>query len=356
MKKRIITMLLAALALMTGIVINTQNVQAAAPVTVYVNDRKVNFPDAPAYIDKNNRTQIPARFIGEALGAQVEWDGSGKRATFSLEIDGVVREVDFYIGSAIYYIKNPPRYLPEKQIMDTVAVIENERTYVPVRYVAEALGASVTWDAETKTAYIASLSEPKPQAPAQEQRDETKYDNQGMMLARYANEYYYQWLDTLRITYEVEKVYFSYTIPDDLPEGTQLIAWIYCDVDYKKRTDYPDGWNYQTIEITRGDRAKGYGYLIPAALSGDVKIEMSYLPLNDICNIHTGCSLRTIPEGIPGTSDTLRYAQSTLSVNIDARNLRESELLITAFDKQGAYMSKLWEEYTYDAAAIVKFE
>ena len=36
--------------------------------------------------------------------------------------------------------------------MDTVAVNTNNRIYVPVRYIANALGASVSWDPATRTA------------------------------------------------------------------------------------------------------------------------------------------------------------------------------------------------------------
>ena len=47
----------------------------SSDVTVIVDGKKIDFPDAPAFIDENGRTQIPIRFVGEALGAKVGWDG-----------------------------------------------------------------------------------------------------------------------------------------------------------------------------------------------------------------------------------------------------------------------------------------
>jgi len=356
MKKRIITMLLAVLALASSGVVKMQSATAAEPVTVYVNDRKITFPDAPAYIDDNNRTQIPMRFISEALGAKVDWDGPGQRATFKLDVDGGVARADFYIGDSVYYVIQPPGFKQERLMMDTVAVAENGRTYVPVRYVAEALGATVEWNSETKTVYITSVSPQKEQES--EPGGEPKYDNQGMMLAKYANECYQKWLDTLRITYKGEKVYLSYTIPDNLPEGTELRVWLSCDVDHRKRDDHPFGWWYQTHEMRAGDREAGKDYLLPIPESGDVIKEMSYLPIEDIWYLSMGCDLGNTPGGIPMSSKVShRYAQSSLMVVINTLNLKESKLCFSAFDKQGAYLPKeLWVETAFDGTSIVKYE
>ena len=41
------------------------------------------------------------------------------------------------------------------------------RTFVPARYVAEALGATVDWDASIRTVYIITKGKPTPTPPAQ---------------------------------------------------------------------------------------------------------------------------------------------------------------------------------------------
>jgi len=45
---------------------------------------KDKFPDAEPFIDENSRTQVPIRFVGEALGANVSWDGNTKKVTITL--------------------------------------------------------------------------------------------------------------------------------------------------------------------------------------------------------------------------------------------------------------------------------
>ncbi len=119
------------------------------PLSVVVDGSKLIFPDAQPFIDENSRTQMPAKFIGEALGAQVIWDSQGRRAIFTL--DG--KELVFYIGNKDYTVNGQTKQ------MDTVAITEEGRIFVPVKYIAEALGASVKWDSDIKTVYISTEAE-----------------------------------------------------------------------------------------------------------------------------------------------------------------------------------------------------
>jgi len=60
----------------------TVNIFAAKiPLRVVVNGSRINFPDAQPFIDENGRTQVPVRFVSEALGADVGWDGKTKTVT-----------------------------------------------------------------------------------------------------------------------------------------------------------------------------------------------------------------------------------------------------------------------------------
>ncbi|QNU67824.1 copper amine oxidase N-terminal domain-containing protein [Ruminiclostridium herbifermentans] len=47
-------------------------------ITVIVNGSKIKFPDTQPCLDGNNRVQVPVRFVSEALGASVSWVGSNK--------------------------------------------------------------------------------------------------------------------------------------------------------------------------------------------------------------------------------------------------------------------------------------
>ncbi len=123
---------------------------SAATINVVVNGDRIAFPDAKPFVDAQERTQTPARFIGEALGATASWDGKTKKATFEKGSKKLV----FSIGKDEYEVDG------QKRKMDTVAIVDNSRTYVPARYVAEAFGATVRWENTIKTVYIELKAEP----------------------------------------------------------------------------------------------------------------------------------------------------------------------------------------------------
>jgi hypothetical protein len=128
-------------------------------VAVIVDGQSVHFPDAPAYVDTNGRVQLPARYIGEALGAHVLWDEAENeisvRRTSSIWRE-YGAEIVFHIGSAEYRSRMGSQSPFQRFRMDTEAAIEQSRAYIPVRYIAEALGAEVDWDAQTRTVAITS--------------------------------------------------------------------------------------------------------------------------------------------------------------------------------------------------------
>lgn len=132
------------------------NVSGEMPLRIVVNGDRLFFPDAQPFIDANGRTQTPARFIGEELGATVTWDGAAQKATF---VKGS-KVLNLYIGKKEYELDG------KKLQMDTAALLQEGRTFVPARYVAEAFGATVRWDSVIRTVYIDTnvVAVPTPQA------------------------------------------------------------------------------------------------------------------------------------------------------------------------------------------------
>ena len=107
---------------------------------IAANSVRVNFPDGQPYVDANGRSMTPVRFIAEKLGAKVLWDPASK----SVKIDKGDIHIVMPIGKKTFSVTNGSS---EKVVeMDTEAIIKDDgRTYVPIRYVAEALGAYVDW-------------------------------------------------------------------------------------------------------------------------------------------------------------------------------------------------------------------
>lgn len=118
--------------------------------SVRVNGQTVDFPDGQPFIDANSRTMIPVRFVTEQLGAEVSWNG--KTQTASIEKDGIL--VDITIGSADLQVTRDGEFSVVP--MDTAAVLKDSRTYVPIRFVAEALGAFVDYSDAFRTVCIYS--------------------------------------------------------------------------------------------------------------------------------------------------------------------------------------------------------
>ena len=118
----------------------------AADVTVKLDGKQLHF-DAEPFIE-NDRTLVPMRKIFEAVGANVEWDEMTRTAVARRTKDGNVITVAIQID-------NPKAFIgTEGYVLDTPARIVNDRTFVPLRFVIEALGEKVEWDESTYTVKI----------------------------------------------------------------------------------------------------------------------------------------------------------------------------------------------------------
>ena len=119
--------------------------QDGSVVSVTVNGKAVTWTDAAPFIDKNNRTMVPLRAVADAMGLTVDWDGEAREAVFS----NGSKTIYFPIGSTT------ARTGDGKNIqMDTAAVIVKDRTFAPIRYLAEYFGYTVGWNDATKTVSI----------------------------------------------------------------------------------------------------------------------------------------------------------------------------------------------------------
>ncbi len=93
----------------------------------------------------NDRTMLPIRFVAEALGATVNWT---EAEPDKVQINKEGKIIDLYIGSAEAYVDG------KKTMLDSPAFIENDRTFLPVRFISENLGATVAWDEATERVTI----------------------------------------------------------------------------------------------------------------------------------------------------------------------------------------------------------
>lgn len=89
---------------------------------------------------KDGRTMVPLRFISEALGAQVDWLESERK--IAVKLNG--NTINLWIGKSEAKINNETVY------MDVPAMISNDTTLVPLRFVIENLKLTVDFNDKTK--------------------------------------------------------------------------------------------------------------------------------------------------------------------------------------------------------------
>ena len=116
-------------------------------IKIYVNGSRV-YPDSDPVII-NDRTMVPIRAVAEAMGFSVGWDAPSQCVTMT---QGNF-DVQVMIGST-WITKYLNGQVSEYGQTDVVPQIINDRTYLPLRAVGEALGATVDWDGNTRSVYI----------------------------------------------------------------------------------------------------------------------------------------------------------------------------------------------------------
>jgi len=114
-------------------------------IVIFIDGALQVFQKSPVEID--GRTLVPLRAIFEALGAKVEWDEATQTVTATKDNN----TIQLTIGSKVAY-KNG-----KKINLDVPAQLFNgDTTMVPIRFVSEALGAKVGWDAYSNSVVISN--------------------------------------------------------------------------------------------------------------------------------------------------------------------------------------------------------
>ena len=126
-----------------------------AGIRILINGVKLEIPQGEpgAFLNDDNRTLIPVRFVTEGLGAAILWDE-------------VTRAVDIRLGeNEIRLVVGESEAIVNGQVVafDTSTVIIQGRTFVPLRFISEALGASVNWEGPSQTVVIRLENETRSQ-------------------------------------------------------------------------------------------------------------------------------------------------------------------------------------------------
>ena len=102
----------------------------------------------------NDRTLVPIRAIIEAIGGTASWEAETRTANLNYGKD----KIDLVIDSTTAYLNG------EAIVIDTAPAIINDRTMLPIRFIAESFQFDVKWDDDTQTITITKEATEKPDA------------------------------------------------------------------------------------------------------------------------------------------------------------------------------------------------
>jgi hypothetical protein len=116
-------------------------------VTIIVDGEELKFPVSP--VIEQDRILVPIRSLAEQLGAKVDWQASENKVI-------VNNNIELTIGEKIAYVDG------EKAELEVPARINENYTFVPLRFISESLHAEVTWLPAERKVLIESDEENKP--------------------------------------------------------------------------------------------------------------------------------------------------------------------------------------------------
>jgi uncharacterized YkwD family protein len=117
---------------------------SAGDISVYINNDRLQFTPAPRIME--GTTIVPMRDFFEALGATVLWDAKNRTVAALKGNTWVMLQ----IGSKTAFVNGQYRTLAEP------ARIIDARTFIPLRFVGEALGENVAWEPISRSIIINS--------------------------------------------------------------------------------------------------------------------------------------------------------------------------------------------------------
>lgn len=134
------------LALLSALIVTvwatSGRAEAQPTVNVNVEGQPLVMQVPPIIV--SDRTMVGVRSVGEAVGGELIWDPINRQVTVIRRSDKIILTV----GSTQALVNG------QAVTLEVAPQIVNDRTMVPLRFIAEALGGTVEWDAATRTVNI----------------------------------------------------------------------------------------------------------------------------------------------------------------------------------------------------------
>lgn len=293
---------------------------------IIVNDHIV-YSDVYPYI-KNNRTYVPIRFIAEELGYDVKWDGANRKVTMTN--DGTT--VELTIGS------NKMKVNGKTVLLDAPAEIRDDRTFVPLRAIAEAFGEKVDYSKDYKAVYIG---------------DNPKYN------AFYKVVYYYEKRETVISEYTINIATYKMNVNGNISRfGTidELINAVYDDFyDYRVSGVSRYGvTTYKTAYVQPTTQAKEETVYVKKTESNVAKEkqlkDQYYVVSTDDILVGSWYGPGSYGDGNGDSLPTDRYSYIT---SLGNGRYKITNRVILSADKSSEYFTEQYGYYDKDKNALV---
>ena len=152
--KKFLSVLLMVSVIITGCSVSKEVLASSdVVVSLQIGNSQMSINGKPVPIDEGRetkpvviggRTLVPIRAIIEAFGGNVGWIENSRTVVLKLNDDTIKLGID-----------NRTAYLNDtKYTLDTAPAIIDERTMLPIRFVAESFNIGVAWDDETKKVWL----------------------------------------------------------------------------------------------------------------------------------------------------------------------------------------------------------
>ena len=105
--------------------------------------------DVAPFITAKGQTMIPLRGLIEEMGMEIEW----KDKTQEIILSKGTRKINLQIRNKLVKVEGTP-YGDVTYTLYSPPKIKDSRTFVPVRFLSEQMGYTVTWDGENQTVTI----------------------------------------------------------------------------------------------------------------------------------------------------------------------------------------------------------
>ena len=207
------TILLSSSLLAIALATPAVAASASAPIQVVVDGQSLQFTDTVPY-SSNNTVFVPFRAIFQELGLQVEFESKTQKVTGKR--DGL--KIELTIGSRSAKVNG------KVQTLTAAPVIKNNTVFVPLRFIGQAAGAEVYWNADSSTVEIDT-----PEAKEQAKADVTALILQ--MIQDYSNENVTAYLSTFDFQESNPTIIQGFFDESDISITSQDLEFVELDSD-----------------------------------------------------------------------------------------------------------------------------